>query len=173
MKLYCVALFAIGSAFAAQPVTAIKLDQAGYLPNSLKMAAVAANSAAASFSVRSADTGAAAYSGDLSAPVLDADSGDRVQAADFSKLTAPGRYYLDVPVVGRSWEFEIGPGVYDRVFYLAMRSYYGQRCNTAVDLGPQFPGFRHDACHLDGAYHTSSGKSGGKKPSGGWHDAGD
>jgi endoglucanase len=173
MKLCCAASFAVASVFAAQPVTTIKLNQAGYLPNSPKMAAVAANSAAASFSVRRADTGAAAYSGDLSTPVLDADSGDRVRAADFSKLTAPGRYYLDVPAVGRSWEFEIGPQVYDRVFYLAMRSYYGQRCNTTVDLGPQFPGFRRDACHLDGAYHTSSGKSGGKKPSGGWHDAGD
>jgi endoglucanase len=75
--------------------------------------------------------------------------------------------------VGRSFDFEIGPRVYDRPFYLAMRSYYGQRCGTAVDLGPAFPGYRYDACHREGAYHASSGRE-GKAPSvKGWHDAGD
>jgi endoglucanase len=54
-----------------------------------------------------------------------------------------------------------------------MRSYYGQRCGIAVDLGPEFPGYKHPACHLEGAYHPSSGKTGPKPASGGWHDAGD
>jgi endoglucanase len=55
-----------------------------------------------------------------------------------------------------------------------MRSFYGQRCGTAVDLGPEFPGYKHDACHTENAYHATSGKS-GVKASGnkGWHDAGD
>jgi len=106
-------------------------------------------------------------------PVEDPDSGDRVQPADFSALTAPGRYYLEIPGVGRSWEFAIGPDVYARAWYLSMRSYYGMRCGTAVDLGPEFPGFRHDACHLEGAWHPSSGKSGPRVSKAGWHDAGD
>ena len=92
---------------------------------------------------------------------------------DFSGLTAPGKYYIDVPGVGRSWEFEIGPKVYERAYYLAMRSYYGQRCGTAVDLGSEFPGYKYPICHLDGAYHESSGRSGADKFAGGWHDAGD
>ena len=58
-------------------------------------------------------------------------------------------------------------------FYLAMRSYYGQRCGTAVDLGPEFPGYKHAACHLEGAYHASSGKTGPHMSAKGWHDAGD
>jgi hypothetical protein len=57
--------------------------------------------------------------------------------------------------------------------YLALLSFYGQRCGTSVDLGPQFPGYRYAACHLEGAWHTSSGKSGGRVSSRGWHDAGD
>src|SRR5580658_5170087 len=54
-----------------------------------------------------------------------------------------------------------------------MRSYYGQRCGTAVDLGPEFPGYKHAACHLEGAYQASSGKSGPHVSAKGWHDAGD
>ena len=53
---------------------------------------------------------------------------------------------------------------------LAMRSYYGQRCGCAVDLGN---GYKHAACHPAGAYHASSGKSGAMQNHGGWHDAGD
>jgi endoglucanase len=170
MRLCCAALFAVASAFAAQPVTAIKLDQAGYLPNSPKMAAVAANSAAASFSVRSADTGATAYSGDLSAPVLDAESGDRVQAADFSKLTAPGRYYLDVPTVGRAGNSKSDPE--------STTVFSTWRCDpiTASAATPpwtwdhSFPAF--GTTHVIWMARITP-RRGSMKPSGGWHDAGD
>src|SRR5206468_5990679 len=117
--------------------------------------------------------GAGVLRGALGAAIVDADSGDRVRAADFSSLTAPGIYVLDVEGVGRSWPFTIGADVYRRAYYLAARSYYGQRCGTAVDLGPEFPGYKHAACHQTGAYHASSGKSGTHVSSRGWHDAGD
>jgi endoglucanase len=54
-----------------------------------------------------------------------------------------------------------------------MRSFYGQRCGTAVDLGPEFPGYAHAACHRQAAWHASSGRTTGPAPLGGWHDAGD
>jgi endoglucanase len=161
------------SAFGASPTTAIKVDQVGYPGNRPKVALVASNTPATVFTVRRARDGSVEFRGKLSAPVADADSGDSVQAAEFTRLTKSGRYFIDVPGVGRSWEFAIGPDVYSRAWYLAMRSYYGQRCGTAVDLGPEFPGFKHDACHLVGAYHPSSGKSGPHVSQGGWHDAGD
>jgi endoglucanase len=59
------------------------------------------------------------------------------------------------------------------VYYLAMRAFYGQRCGTAVNLGPEFPGYTHAACHLGGSFHPSSGKQGRRDNVGGWHDAGD
>ena len=34
----------------------------------------------------------------------------------------PGKYYVEIADVGRSWEFAIGPDVYGRAWYLAMRS---------------------------------------------------
>ena len=100
-------------------------------------------------------------------------SGDAVQAADFSSLKAAGNYYLEIDGVGRSWPFAIGPDVYDRAFYLTMRGFYGQRCGTAVDMGPEFAAYKHPACHLNGEFHESSGKQGPRANIGGWHDAGD
>jgi endoglucanase len=160
-------------AFAANPTLDIKVDQAGYPAGAPKVAVVVAGSPASAFIVRRSKDGSAAFRGKLSKPAADADSGDRVQAADFTRLDAGGRYYLEVPGVGRSWDFDIGPHVYARVYYLAMRSFYGQRCGTAVDLGPEFPGYKHAACHLTGAYHPSSGKTGPRASYRGWHDAGD
>ena len=96
-----------------------------------------------------------------------------MQIADFTRLRQAGTYYLDVPGVGRSWTFSIGRDVFSRPYYLAMRAFYGQRCGTAVDLGPEFPGYTHAACHLKGEFHSSSGKQGERDNIGGWHDAGD
>ena len=160
-------------AFAAAPTAEIKVDQAGYLPHFSKLAMVVSPTLAKEFSVHRAAKDAVVYRGKLAEPANDPDSGDLVQIADFSKLDKPGKYYLEVPGVGRSWEFSIGPDAFARPFYLAMRSYYGQRCGTAVDLGPEFPGYKHAACHLEGAYHASSGKTGPHISAKGWHDAGD
>jgi len=169
-----IAIFFIAAgAYAAAPTADIKVDQAGYLPGAPKVALVVSQTLAKDFTVRRAGSDSVVFRGKLPRPVQDADSGDLVQTADFTKLVKPGKYYLEVPGAGRSWDFTISPDVYARVFYLAMRSYYGQRCGTAVDLGPEFPGYRHAACHLEGAYHPSSGKTGPHASAKGWHDAGD
>jgi len=167
------ALMTSWCAVAATPTVSIKVDQAGYPAGAAKVALVVSGSPAADFTLRRAADGSVAFRGKLTGPVADADSGDRVQRADFSGFGAEGTYYLDVPGTGRSWDFAIGPNVYSRLYYLAMRGFYGQRCGTAVDMGPEFPGYAHAACHLNGAYHPSSGKTGPRTPSGGWHDAGD
>ena len=161
-------------AVAASPTLDIKVDQVGYLPSAPKIALVASATPATDFAVRRSSDDSVVLRGKLSPAEADPDSGDRVQAADFSTLHDAGRYYLDVTNVGRSWNFQIAPDVYARAFYLAMRSYYGQRCGTAVDLGPEFPGYKHAACHLDGQYHATSGETGPHPHDGkGWHDAGD
>jgi endoglucanase len=155
------------------PTVAIRVDQAGYLPSMPKVAFVVAAQPASSFTIRNSTDAKVVLTGKLSDAVADPDTGDKVQSADFSAIKQTGSYYIDVAGVGRSWNFAIAPDVYNRAFYLATRSYYGQRCGIAVDLGPEFPGYKHDACHLEGAYHASSGKTGTAPSTGGWHDAGD
>ena len=76
-------------ALAATPTTEIKVDQVGYLSGAPKVALVASKTAAKEFTVRSA-AGAIAFRAALAPPVDDADSGDRVQAADFTALSTPG-----------------------------------------------------------------------------------
>ncbi|MBV9300813.1 MAG: glycoside hydrolase family 9 protein [Acidobacteriaceae bacterium] len=155
----------------------ISLDQAGYLPDLPKIAIVIGSTgqgkSSGTFVIRRTRDQSVAFRGALNDPVFDPDSGDRVQSADFTSLAETGRFYLDVAGVGRSWNFDVGRNVFMRPYYLAMRSYYGQRCGTAVDLGPEFPAYKHAPCHLEGAYEASSGKIGTHVSSGGWHDAGD
>ena len=149
----------------------IKLDQVGYPIDAPKIALVSAPARA--FQVKRSVDNVAVFDGTLSAPAIDAYSGDRVQAADFSGLRTPGKYYLEIPGVGPSWTFSIAPDVFSRTYYLAMRAFYGQRCGTAVNMGPEFPGHTHAPCHLEGSFHSSSGKQGQRDNVGGWHDAGD
>jgi endoglucanase len=159
---------------AQNVTTRIKVDQVGYLPRAPKIALFAsAGVPAQTFSLKRSSDNAVAFQGKLSAPVHDPNTGDYIQAADFSAFTRAGRYYLDVPDVGRSWNFSITPDVYSRAYYLAMRAFYGQRCGTAVDLGSEFAAYKHAACHLKGEFHPSSGKNGERDNVGGWHDAGD
>jgi endoglucanase len=176
MKL-SMALLACLALQAATPATAIKIDQVGYLPTGPKFALVVLagqqSGKAINFSVRRVKDDSVAFQGVLGSPALDGDTGDQVRAADFSKMIESGTFYLDVPNVGRSWNFRVANDVFARTYYLAARSYYGQRCGTAVNLGPEFPGYQHGVCHTDGAYDSSSGKKGKRASSHGWHDAGD
>lgn len=55
-------------------------------------------------------------------------SGEDVYELDFSTFTAPGRYYISVAGVGRSWSFEIGQNALGEAFYTHMRGLYHQRC---------------------------------------------
>ena len=143
----------------------------GYLPGSPKIALV--SSPAKTFEIRRSSDEKLMFHGVLGPVSTDPLSGDTVQPADFSNLRRAGTYYIQIPGVGKSWNFSVGSNVFERTYYLAMRGFYGQRCGTAVDLGPEFPGDSHPACHLRGEFHPSSGKSGPRDNIGGWHDAGD
>ena len=162
---------AVPACKADSPVTAIKVDQVGYPLHGPKVALVSVP--AKTFEVRSTGDSRVVFQGNLGAAQFDPDSGDTVEAADFSGLQQAGQYYINVPGVGRSWNFKVADDVYEHTYYMAMRAFYGQRCGTAVDLGPEFPGYSHPACHLHGAFHLSSGGTGDRDNIGGWHDAGD
>ena len=150
---------------------AIKVDQVGYLPTAPKVAVVSAPGE--KFQVKRSSDGTIVYEGSLKPAVVDHDTGDKVSEADFTPFHSVGKYYVEVPGVGRSYDFAIQPDVYSHSYYLAMRAFYGQRCGTAVDMGSEFPGYSHPICHQHGEFHGSSGKKGERDNIGGWHDAGD
>lgn len=145
-----------------------RLNQAGYLPHAEKLASVPGSSQGA-FQLLTADSRQKVFSGVLSDVRHDAASGDPLATADFSAFHKPGLYRLATDA-GVSDPFPIGASVYHEPLRLAMRSFYGQRCGCAVDLGN---GYKHAACHQQGAFHPSSGRAGAATSHGGWHDAGD
>ncbi len=163
--------WAAGESTAAAPTPAIRLNQTGYLPGAAKQAMIV-GAKTRDFHLRNV-TGQVVWRGHLSQSRQDDYSGDLLQTADFSAWQTAGKYVLEVPGLGRSWEFAIDSRVYDRAWYLTMRAYYGQRCGCEVDLGPEFSAYRHPPCHLLTAYHPSAGRSGAPHNLGGWHDAGD
>lgn len=152
---------------SAPEENSILLDQLGYLPDARKL--IALRSTSATFTVRAQNGGAVVLEGKPGAAQNDAASGDRIQIADISSLTQPGKYVIEIDG-GKRAPFEIGNDVYRLALWLSMRGYYGQRCGCNVDLGD---GYSHPACHAAAEFHATSGKSGPAKNHGGWHDAGD
>jgi endoglucanase len=151
----------------------ILVDQIGFLPEESKTA-VFLKEKGESFRVLDHATGRTVYTGRLSPIKKDPDTGLALRHADFSPVTLEGDYFLESDSAAQSRPFRIGPDVFRYAARLAMRSYYGQRCGITVDLGPEFPGCSHAACHLkDGFFHPSSGREGFKVATRGWHDAGD
>ncbi len=148
----------------------IFLNQVGYLPGGAKQATVRlTDMSQREFLVRSLADHTAVFHGKLGPIAADEASGDQTSVADFSSLRVPGRYQLAIAGV-ISDPINIAPDAYASALRLTMRGFYGQRCGCAVDLGD---GYKHPACHGDGAFHVSSGKSGALPNHGGWHDAGD
>jgi endoglucanase len=146
----------------------IRLNQIGYLPGRPKVASVGV--AARSFRVRSLSANAVVFEASLSAPHDDPASGDTIRRADFSALRTPGQYRIELDTGAQGDPFRVGQDVYEQALELTMRSFYGQRCGCEVNLDAKHA---HPRCHMESAFHPSSGKTGAASNYGGWHDAGD
>jgi len=146
----------------------IYLGQIGFLPDHQKVATVSA--LASSFLLRSTKDNSVVFRSTLSIQRSDPASGDTVRLADFSSLKTPGEYRIELDTGVKGGAFAIGKDAYDYALLITMRSFFGQRCGHEVDLGG---GYEHSKCHMEAAYHSSSGKTGPCTITGGWHDAGD
>lgn len=148
---------------------AVRVNQVGYLPEMQKVA-VAVNGGR-TFSVKRSDTDETVYSGVIKKGMFDPASGENVNYADFSKLTEPGRYYLEVDEGVKSYNFTIADNVYSNVKNAMIKALYYNRCGC--ELNETNAGvFSHERCHYDEAvlYDDKSVKM---DVTGGWHDAGD
>lgn len=135
---------------------------------------LAESTAAQEFHVRRVDDDTSAYRGSLSDELPDS-VGTVVQIADFSDLSEPGEYYLDVDGVGKSVSFRIGENIYDGELKNAMLGFYGWR--SGIDIAFEHDGqkYAHAAGHLDdGLLDYVDERVGEVKDGvGGWYDAGD
>jgi len=150
----------------------IKLNSLGFLSAAQKKATITAE--CSDFTLKRTTSGETVYSGKATGPLHQNDVGQDVWIADFSNVKDKGKFYLDVPGVGRSYEFEIGDKVYDFALYTAMRGFYLWRCGTGVQGTHNGITYAHLACHTNDGYEDYVGDKGSKRDGvGGWHDAGD
>jgi endoglucanase len=60
-------------------------------------------------------------------------SGEEVWIADFSGYKTAGTYYIQIDGIGRSYPFEIGDSIYNVPFYHTARVFYYQRSGVAIE----------------------------------------
>jgi len=80
-------------------------------------------------------------------------SGENAYEIDFTSFKTPGRYYVAVPGVGRSFEFSIDPEIYEEAFRTAAYGVFAQRCG--IELEPPYSEWRRIACHDHGIQLTT------------------
>ncbi len=145
----------------------IFVNQTGYFPKSKKTAVMF--SPCEKFSVRD-ESGREVFSDKISLKGYCPDAGETVYTADFSELTAEGRYFLTAGNE-RSVSFEIGANVYDKVFHDTAKAFYYLRCGMTLE--EKYAGvYGHKKCHTSSALLWED-KNVTADVSGGWHDAGD
>jgi endoglucanase len=152
----------------------IRLNTIGFLPDAPKQATIGARCSEARV-VRLSD-GTVIYTAKASQPVRTkaSDTNETVQTVDFSNVTEPGSYRLEVPGVGASDTFTIAQDVWVTPYQLVTRAMYLWRCGTAVETVWNGVTYRHEACHLDdGSMELITGRPDHRDGTGGWHDAGD
>lgn len=153
---------------------AIAVNQLGYTPHGHKRALLL-NSPQPTLPVLVLDAHSQIELARLTPGVVrKAGHGIAVQQVEFSALNTSGEYLL-VQGALRSSRFRIEVLPYATLMKSALRSYYLQRCNTAIH--DPVSGLRHPVCHpLDGRIARDDGinRQGQAWPAnGGWHDAGD
>ncbi|HEX2925622.1 MAG TPA: glycoside hydrolase family 9 protein [Ruminiclostridium sp.] len=147
----------------------IHIDQVGYKALSEKIAVVKGQYK--QFQVVDSKTGLVVLTGKLTDSVKDTSSGDTVCQADFTNLTTPGKYFISISGLGKSYDFLINDKVYLQIGDAMLKALYYQRCGIA--LTSNFAGeYSHGICHKDPAKFYGD-ETREIDVSGGWHDAGD
>ena len=159
----------------------IKVNQAGFLPDSSKYALVSFYpelydiAEGDTFSLCDSATDKTVYTGELQllSEFDERDSGEKVFRADFSDFEKAGRYYISVDGLEKSVNFSIGNNVYAETLTAAQKYFYYQRQGSALDEEYAGKFARNDLGIDDSAVTFSSGKTGTVSSQKGWFDAGD
>lgn len=149
---------------AASPT--ILINQSGYINESSKVAVFKGSELPEEFYVVQEDTGERVYTGYLENKGYNEKLQEYNCYGDFSEVTRPGTYYIEAPILGRSYSFKIGEDLYEQALKEACRQFYYSRCGLA--LTKEFAGEEaHGACHTGKARFRE--KAAAIDVSGGWH----
>ncbi len=173
----CLAItLALLFAGCAPSFPAVHLNQVGYVPGARKVAVVTTESSApVPFLVTDA-VGRSVLTGETTPRGEDPTSGERLHWADLSALAHHGNGYRLQVGEEVSFPFDVGPAIYRKLKYDALRYFYYNRSGIPIIL-PFAVDFKwtRPPGHLSDAKVACIGKSCGYRldVSGGWYDAGD
>lgn len=174
-----IATIFIGSPLFSQGLSDdIRLNQVGFYPFARKIAVVVLAQQPDSFYVTTR-SGKKVFSGRLSEKRNAETSGKFTRIADFTPLTTPGEYLIQIPSTGYSYSFAVKPHVHEDVAKAILKSFYFQR--ASIKLEPVFAGkWAREAGHLDTSVFIHASAASSMYPEattisspGGWYDAGD
>lgn len=160
----------------------VRVDHVGYAPQGRKIGLVAGSRLfgldGARFIIRKADAagevaGGPVYEGGLAlrAPFEPVVYGEWVYEADFTPVTQPGRYVLEVPGVGASVPFFVDEAIYDYLFHHLGRFFFFQRNGCALPPANAFEWARGEIYTDPIPYASDESKT--RLVRHGWIDAGD
>lgn len=157
----------------------IRFNQLGFYPSEEKIAVYTGDKFFQKFNVIHVEDDLVVFSSSASGPRNSSFSDKKTSVLDLSPVVTPGRYYIELPGIGRSSEFEIKPHILAGVSEAAVKAFYYHR--TATPIEPQYAGkWSREAAHFDDQVivHPSAVSEG--RPEGtaissskGWYDAGD
>ena len=158
--------------------TKIRLNQIGFYPEAPKVAIIT-DDKATEFIVKSLTTGEVVYKSKLGTSNKSVISDKITRAADFSKISKPGKYKLNVPGVGDSYTFEIKPQIFCELTKALVKGFYFQR--MSMTILPEFGGkWSRAEGHPDNKVIIHPAAASANRPAGtiisspkGWYDAGD
>lgn len=145
----------------------ILINQLGFITDSEKTVIFRGREIPELFYIIDAETGKTVFTGFPEKKDYDGDNDKYIGYGDFSEFQTPGTYYIEAPVLGRSYQFTIGDFVYDAIFNEACKQYYYNRCG--ITLTEEYAGEKaHNACHT-GKAALREDVSVSVDAAGGWH----
>ena len=156
----------------------IKLNQAGFYPNSPKSAVVTNHFSSNDFYITSENLKDTFFASILSAEKQSAYSSTKTRVADFSSFNRPGKYRL-VNGSNYSYLFEIKNNVNRPAAVAVLKGFYYQR--ASMPLEEKYAGkWQRTGFHSDDVVYIHPSAAGKERPEGtiistpgGWYDAGD
>jgi endoglucanase len=163
---------------AQESASVIRLNQIGYYPDGPKVAVIN-DARATDFTIKSAKSGETFFKSKLSLPRKSVFSDKSARIADFSAVSKPGSYVLNLPGLGDSYTFDIGPAVFTDLTKAFIRAFYFQR--MSAPLPSTYAGkWSRPGGHPDNKVIIHPAAASPGRPAGtiiscprGWYDAGD
>ncbi len=112
---------------ASAGVPSICVDQSGYITKGDKIAIFYGRELPREFHVVKEETGEVVFAGYLKSDGYNGGGQEYNGYGDFSEVQESGTYYIEAPLLGRSYSFRVGDDLYEEVFGEVCRQYFEGR----------------------------------------------